>query len=95
MFKINLLEGKVDQSEISFDLKSVLSFQLEKYIKVRNLKVNGDGIVHFLNIKHKIDTSGLKKIFINYNDSFQITDTKIKFLLDNNVQEVELEGLVN
>jgi len=95
LFKINLLEGKVDQSEISFDLKSVLSFQLEKYIKVRNLKVNGDGIIHFLNIKHKIDTSGLKKIFINYNDSFQITDTKIKFLLDNNVNEVELEGLVN
>ncbi len=95
LFKINLLEGKVDKSEISFDLKSVLSFQLEKYIKVKNFRVNGNGNIHFLNIKHKIDTSELKKIFINYNDSFQITDTKIKFLLDNNVQEVELEGLVN
>ena len=95
LFKINLLEGKVDKSEISFDLKSVLSFQLEKYIKVKDLKVNGDGNIHFLNIKHKINTSEIKKIFINYNDSFQIADTKIKFLLDNNVKEVELEGLVN
>jgi len=37
LFQINLLEGKVDKSEISFDLKSSLSFQLEKYIKVKNL----------------------------------------------------------
>ena len=48
LFQINLLEGKVDKSEISFDLKSSLSFQLEKYIKVKNLKINGDGKIHFL-----------------------------------------------
>ena len=70
LFQINLLEGKVDKSEISFDLKSSLSFQLEKYIKIKNLKVNGDGKIHFLNIKHKIDTSKLKKIFTNYNDKW-------------------------
>ena len=95
LFKINLLEGKVDKSEVSFNLKSDLSFQLEKYIKIKDLKVSGDGNIHFLNIKHKIDTSKLKKIFTNYNDSFQITDTKVKFSLDNNIQEVELKGLVN
>ena len=95
LFKINLLEGKVDKSEVSFNLKSDLSFQLEKYIKIKDLKVRGNGNIHFLNIKHKIDTSKLKKIFTNYNDSFQITDTKVKFSLDNNIQEVELKGLVN
>ena len=95
LFKINLLEGKVDKSEVSFNLKSDLSFQLEKYIKLKDLKVSGDGNINFLNIKHKIDTSKLKKIFTNYNDSFQITDTKVKFSLDNNIQEVELKGLVN
>ena len=95
LFQINLLEGKVDKSEISFDLKSSLSFQLEKYIKIKNLKVNGDGKIHFLNIKHKINTSKLKEIFTNYNDSFQIIDTKIKFSLDSNKQDIELKGLIN
>ena len=95
MFQINLLEGKVDKSEISFDLKSSLSFQLEKYIKIKNLKFNGDGKIHFLNIQHKINTSKLKEIFTNYNDSFQITDTEIKFSLDSNKQDIELKGLIN
>ena len=53
LFQINLLQGKVDKSEISFDLKSSISFQLEKYIKVKNLKINGDGKIHYLNIQHK------------------------------------------
>jgi len=75
LFQINLLQGKVDKSEISFDLKSSISFQLEKYIKVKNLKINGDGKIHYLNIQHKINTSKLKEIFTNYNNSFQITDT--------------------
>ena len=95
MFQINLLEGKVGKSEIFFDLKSSLSFQLEKYIKVKNLKINGDGKIHFLKIQHRINTSKLKKTFINYNDSFQITDTEIKFSSDSNKQEVELKGLIN
>ena len=95
LFQINLLEGKVDKSEISFDIKSSLSFQLEKYIKVKNLTVNGDGKIHFLNIQHRIDTSKLKEIFTNYNDSFQITDTEIKFSSDINRQDVELSGLIN
>ena len=72
LFKINLLEGKVDKSEISFDSKSNISFHLEKYIKLKNLKIEGSGKINFLNIEHKIDTSKLKKIFTNYNDSFQI-----------------------
>ena len=95
LFQINLLEGKVDKSEISFDLKSSLSFQLEKYIKIKNLKVNGDGKIHFLNIKHKINTLKLKEIFTNYNDSFQIKDTEIKFSSDSNKQDIELKGLIN
>jgi len=95
LFQINLLEAKVDKSEVSFDLKSSLSFQLEKYIKIKNLKVNGDGKIHLLNIQHKIDTSKLKEIFTNYNDSFQIADSKIKFSLDNNRQDIELKGLIN
>ena len=49
LFKINLLEGKVDKSEVSFNLKSDLSFQLEKYIKLKDLKVSGDGNINFLN----------------------------------------------
>ena len=95
LFQINLLEGKVDKSEISFDLKSSLSFQLEKYIKLKNFKINGDGKIHFLNIQHKINTSKLKEIFTNYNDSFQITDTEIKFSSDINKQDIELKGLIN
>ena len=95
LFHINLLEGKVDKSEISFDLKSSLSFQLEKYIKVKDLKFNGDGKIHFLNIKHKINTSKLKEIFTNYNDTFQITDAEIKFSSDSNKQDIELKGLIN
>ncbi len=95
LFQINLLETKVDKSEISFDLKSSLSFQLEKYIKIRNLKANGDGKIHLLNIQHKIDTSKLKEIFTNYNDSFQIVDSEIKFSLDSNKQDIELKGLIN
>jgi len=95
LFQINLLDAKVDKSEISFDLKSSLSFQLEKYIKIKNLKVNGDGKIHLLNIQHKIDTSKLKEIFTNYNDSFQITDSEIKFSLDGNKQDIELKGLIN
>ena len=95
LFQINLLEGKVDKSEISFDLKISLSFQLEKYIKVKNLKVNGDGKIHFLNIQHRINTAKLKETFTNYNDSFQITDTEIKFSSDSNKQNVELKGLIN
>ena len=39
LFQINLLETKVDKSEISFDLKSSLSFQLEKYIKIRIITI--------------------------------------------------------
>ena len=62
---------------------------------VLNLKVNGDGKIHFLNIKHKINTSKLKEIFTNYNDSFQITDTEIKFSSDSNKQDIELKGLIN
>ena len=95
MFQINLLEAKVDKSEISFDLKSSLSFQLEKYIKIKNLKADGDGKIHLLNIQHKIDTSKLKEIFTNYNDSFQIADSEIKFSLDSNKQDIELKGLIN
>ena len=95
LFQINLLQGKVDKSEISFDLKSSISFQLEKYIKVKNLKINGDGKIHYLNIQHKINTSKLKEMFTNYNDSFQITDTEIKFSSDSNKQDFELKGLIN
>jgi len=95
LFQINLLEAKVDKSEISFDLKSSLSFQLEKYIKIKNLKVNGDGKIHLLNIQHKIDTSKIKEIFTNYNDSFQIVDSEIKFSLDSNKWDIELKGLIN
>ncbi len=95
LFKINLLEGKVDQSEISFDFKSSLSFKLENYIKVKDLDVNGEGKVHSLYFKHKINTSKLKEIFTNYNDSFRIKDTAIKFSSDANKQIVELKGLVN
>ena len=95
LFQINLLEAKVDKSEISFDLKSSLSFQLEKYIKIKNLKVDGNGKIHLLNIQHKIDTSKLKEIFTNYNDSFQIADSEIKFSLDSNKQDIELKGLIN
>jgi hypothetical protein len=95
LFQINLLEAKVDKSEISFDLKSSLSFQLEKYIKIKDLKVDGNGKIHLLNIQHKIDTSKLKEIFTNYNDSFQIADSEIKFSLDGNKQDIELKGLIN
>ena len=95
LFKINLLQDKIDKSEISFRLNSALSFKLEKYIKLKDLEVNGDGVIHLLNIKHTIETSKLKKVFTNYNDSFQITDTNIKFLLNDKVQEVELKGLIN
>jgi hypothetical protein len=48
-----------------------------------------------LNIQHKIDTSKLKEIFTNYNDSFQIADTEIKFSLDSNKHNIELKGLIN
>ena len=95
LFQINLLDTKVDKSEISFDLKSSLSFQLEKYIKIKNLKVDGNGMIHLLNIQHKIDTSKVKEIFTNYNDSFQIADSEIKFSLDSNKQDIELKGLIN
>ncbi len=95
LFQINLLEAKVDKSEISFDLKSSISFQLEKYIKIKNLKVDGYGKIHLLNIQHKIDTSKLKEIFTNYNDSFQIADSEINFSLDDNKQNIELKGLIN
>ena len=37
--------GKVDKSEISFDLKSLLSFQLENYIKVKNFKSSAIRII--------------------------------------------------
>jgi len=95
LFQINLLDTKLDKSEISFDLKSLLSFQLEKYIKIKNLKVDGNGMIHLLNIQHKIDTSKVKEIFTNYNDSFQIADSEIKFSLDSNKQDIELKGLIN
>jgi len=95
LFQINLLETKVDKSEISFDLKSSISFQLEKYIKIKNLKVDGNGKIHVLNIQHKINTSKLKDIFTNYNDAFQIADSEIKFSLDNNRQDIEIKGLIN
>ena len=95
LFQINLIQDKVDKSEISFELKSNLSFQLEKYIKLKDLKIIGDGIVHFLNIQHEINTSKLKEVFANYNDSFQIIDTKINFLSNENEQSVELNGLIN
>ena len=95
LFHINLLEDQVEESEISFDIKSSLSFKLEKYIKVKNLKINGEGNINFLNIKHKINTLKLKEIFTNYNDSLQIIDTKIKFSSDNNKQNIELKGLIN
>ena len=68
---------------------------MEKYIKIKNLKVDGNGKIHLLNIQHKIDTSKLKEIFTNYNDSFQIADSEIKFSLDSNKQDIELKGLIN
>ena len=39
--------------------------------------------------------ASLKEIFVNYNDSFQITDTKIKFFLDNNVHDSTGQQLTN
>ena len=48
-----------------------------------------------MNIKHEIDTSSLKEIFVNYNDSFQIIDTEIKFSYDENKSDIELSGLIN
>ena len=95
LFKINLLRGKTEQAEISFNIKSSLSLKLKKYVRLENLKFNGSGKINFLNIKHKINTSKLKKTFTNYNDSFQIKDTEINFLSDDNKHDILLQGLIN
>jgi len=95
LFKIKLLEGKISESEVSFDIKSFLSFQLEKYIKLKNLKINGNGKVHSLNIRHNMNTLGMKKIFTNYNDSFQLKDTDISFLSDSEKHDILLQGSTN
>jgi len=95
LFKIKLLEGKISESEISFDIKSSLSFQLENYIKLKNLKINGNGKVYSLNIRHNINTLGMKKIFTNYNDSFQFKDTDISFLSNSGKHDILLQGLTN
>ena len=55
LFRIKLLGRKISESEISFDVKSSLSFKLEKYRKIKNLKINGNGKVSSLNIKHNIN----------------------------------------
>jgi len=95
LLNIKFNEDIIDESEISFYIKSSLNFQLKQYVKIENLKVNGSGKIHFLNIKHKINTSKLKEIFTNYNNSFQIKDTEIKFSSENNKNNFELQGLIN
>jgi len=95
LFKIKLLDVKISESQISFDIKSSLSFQLEKYIKLKNLKINGNGKIYSLNIKHNLNTLGMKKIFTNYNDSFQLKDTDISFLSDSEKHDILLQGLTN
>ena len=47
LFQINLLEDKVDKSEISFDLKSSLSFQLEHYFSLKNYYILNNRINAF------------------------------------------------
>ena len=41
----------IEESEISFDIKTSFSFQLQKYVKIKNLLINGSGKIHSLNLK--------------------------------------------
>ena len=95
LFKINLLEEKVGKSEVSFDLISDISFQLEKFRRIKNLEIDGIGKIHLLKIQHEIDAKNLKKFIDNYNNLIDIKETEVKFSSKKNIIDLELKGLIN
>ena len=73
------LDLVMTDSKISFDTETSFSFQLENYVKVKNLSINGNGRINLLKLKHKLNANEIKKILLNYNNDVQVKDTDIKF----------------
>ena len=91
-FDISLEKYNINISNLDFDLYNKINFKLEKFIKLQNFQIEGEGIVNTFNINSD-NISELKKV-TNVNKNVEFKDNKIFYIYKKNNSTVKTSGSI-